>query len=102
MAQHPVETFPLRLKILLIRGLYGLVTSAIVTILSLHAYYESVLTGLLGSIAPYFTWTLIILLYIPTIAIVKALGASKKFELYLRGFSVYFVIFILTNIVIAS
>lgn len=100
--QHPVEALPLHLKILLIRGLYGLIASTIVTIFSLHIYYEIALTGLLGSIAPYFTWTLVILLYLPTIAIIKGLGVNKRFELYLRGFSIYFVIFILTNIVIAS
>jgi hypothetical protein len=93
----------LRLKLIVSRGLYGLFTAILVQFTSVHILYQHLLISLIGSsLAPFFIWTLVFILYIPTIAIAKMLKAKRSFDLYFRGLSVYFVSFILTHILTAS
>jgi hypothetical protein len=93
----------LRLKLIVARGLYGVFMAILVQFASLYMSYQFLLINLTGSsLAPFFTWTLIFLLYIPSIVIAKVLKVKKGFDLYFRGITVYFASFVLTHILIAS
>jgi len=87
----------------LLRGVYGILAAILTHVTGAHrAYYTAIATLLGSSIAQYFVWTWIFLVYIPSIAIPMLLNAKKRFDVYFRGMSVYFSLFILTHILIAS
>lgn len=98
-----VEVPPrLRLKAIFVRGIYGIVCALLAHYLSLAEAYQRALWGFAGSSAPYLTWTVAFVLYLPSVVLLRAVGIRGKFELFLRGITVYFSLFILTHVVIAS
>lgn len=70
---------------------------------SLYAPAYLVLSAVFGDYYPYFTWVYIPILYPVTIVMVKTLvGTKRKYDLYFRGFSVYFVLAILAYTILSS
>jgi len=95
--------YPIEIRIIVARGLYGAVIGLLLSILAVTSYLNAMtLLFFPQNLASYFTWIYLALLYIPSIFIAKQLGATRRFDLYLRGISSYFALAVLTHIIIAS
>jgi len=92
----------IRLKIIIVRGIYGILCSLIIHIFSLHILFYAILRLLASEISIYIVWIILFIFYLPSIIVVKLIGAKTKTDLYLRGITVYFSLAILTHIIVAS
>ncbi len=95
--------YPIEIRLIIARGLYGAITGLLLSLLAVTGYLKALtLLFFPQDLASYFTWIYLALLYIPSIYIAKQLGATRKFDLYLRGASTYLALAVLTHIIIAS
>ena len=98
-----LSKYPTEMRIIIARGFYGAFVGIVLSFLALLDVLTSIAIILVNqSLAPFFTWIMLFLFYIPSIYIADKLGAVKKFDRYLRGFSVYFALAVLTHILITS
>lgn len=93
-----------QLAVLLVRGVYGvLVALTLYLIFSLNENALSLLILLVGDYHLYFTWIYLAILYPISIVIIKVLlNLNKKFDLYLRGISIYFASAIITYSILSA
>ena len=92
---------PTELKVVVMRTIYGIVIGLVITVASLVGVI-SFISRILGLVEWVFSSIAIALLYIPTIVIARRLGATRRYDVYIRGVSTYFASIVLLNIVIAS
>lgn len=69
---------------------------------SLHMLFYIILKQLISDTSAYLLWVILLIFYMPSIMVAKAIGAKTKMDIYLRGITVYFSLAILTHIMIAS
>ncbi len=84
-----LRRYPLEFQLIIVRTIIGFIVGLLLTLISM--------TGIIVMLAEYIgihSWVInaviLGLTYIPTIKLSKSLGASKKFDVYLRGASTYF------------
>ncbi len=92
---------PTELKVVVMRTIYGIVIGLVITVASLVGVI-SFISRILGLVEWVFSSIAIALLYIPTIVIARRLGATRRYDVYIRGVSTYFASIVLLNIAIAS
>jgi len=101
---NPVKVYGEEVGTILFRAVYGLCIALALSILAAMGYIASALRALPlpREAVPYLGFVFAALLYLPSIPVAKALGVRKRYNLYLRGASVYLAILVIVHALVCT
>ncbi len=92
------------LGMVIVRALYGFCVGIALSILSALGVIASFLAilPLPKNVAAYMGWILLALLYVPSVGIAKALGVKSRFNIALRGSTVYLAVAVIIHALLCT
>ena len=101
---NPVRVYGEELGMVIVRAIYGFCVGLALSILAALGFVASFLQALPmpKEVAAYMGWILMAVLYAPSVAIAKALGVKKRFNIALRGSTVYVAIVVIVHALVCT
>ncbi len=101
---NPVRVYGEELGMVIVRAIYGFCVGLALSILAALGFVASLLSALPmpKSVAAYMGWILLAALYVPSVGIAKALGVRKRFNIALRGSTVYLAVAVIVHALVCT